>query len=424
MRPGLAAAALSLSGCLSAPPEAIAPRDAAGPDAAVAEPVVCAQPTLVTDDFNDAVALPDFVVAESGTASVTMNGTLAAIDLATSGYATLASYRAFSLDEASAFIEVLAPPAPATQAAFYFAAVHDGQNQVAFKIQAGKLAAEYRTAPGDPTDVETIPFNPVTHRWLRLREEGETIYWEASQDGNLYLEVARAPSVVPLTYVRILLHGDSDPEGAAGGVVQVDNFNGGGPPIGTWCPAASFGTDFEGPVAAEPWTELPDVSCAISLVGGELHFDLAAGMDGSCHFAARPRFDLTGSSAGIKIVEPIDPDEDAISGLRLHADSENWIEMRVTGGTLKVVLSRAGTASSPWSTGYLPNENQYWRISEEGGDVQFQTHDGTAWVTRYQTEDPFDLTALELRLSVVVQAVPLTQDLVVRFDDYNHELPP
>lgn len=419
--------ALSLSGCLAAPPDSTAtpPVDAAGePDAAGVEPVVCAQPTLVTDDFNDTMALPNFAAGESGTASVTMDGELALLDLATSGSATLASYHAFSLDEASAYIEVVETPDPGTLAAFYFAAVHDGQNQVGFKIQAGKLEAEYRTGGGETTQVESVTFDPEMHRWLRLREEGETMYWEASQDGGTYEEIARAPSVVPLTYVRIVLHGDSDPDELLGGVVQLDNFNGGGPPSGAWCPAASFGADFEDPDAFDAWTEITDPGCSITVKGGLLQFDLDSGMVGSCHFVAGPRFDLTGSSAGIEIVEAIDASEDALSSFRLYADLENWIEMRVTGGILKLVLMRAGTPSAPFATEFMPSEHATWRMREQGAAVQFQTHNGTSWKTLYELDAPFDLTALEMRLTVIVQSTSLTQGRVVTFDNYNLNLPP
>lgn len=427
---GLAVVSIGLCGCLASPPDSTAPPGGdGGPEGDGGPPVIdspCGEPTLVTDNFGDTMALPTFTVAKDpdGTASAAMDGSQAVFDLGVSGFATLLSYRAFNFEGASAFIELTEVPDPATSARFFFIAQYDDETSFQFRLEDGVLYAEYDLPTEDKTVVDMADYDPVAHRWWRLREEGGVLFWEVSADNDNWDQLGQTPVRVPLRYLRILFHASIEDLGEDGGEVHLDNFNGGGAPAGHWCPAATFGQDFDEPPDGEAWFSIDGTGCAINYVDGALQFDLTAGTNGTCSHLARPRFDLTGSSAGVELVEPLDTTDDALAALRLFADSENWLEMRVVGGVLKVVPVVDGVSSTAWEATFVPTVHSLWRIREVDGNVYFEAHDGANWAALLAMANPFDLTAVEVRMSIVVLDDPLVEDRTVRFDNYNLNLPP
>jgi hypothetical protein len=429
VRARLAVVGTCLAGCLASPPagsglpsgEDAAPVDARPGDAGVA--MACAQPSLVTDRFEDTLVGPGFVATSDGTATVTMPGDEAILDLNTSGWATLATYRAFGLYDAEAHVEVPEIPNLATSARFSFIAKHDDDNIVRFTLESDNLSATFST-PDETTTVKTGPYDALDHRWWRLREEAGTTYWETSSDGAVWVTFAEAPTRVALRYVRIVFFASIDDLGEDGGQVRLDNYNGGGVATGSWCPAATMAEDFASTDSEPGWMTIAGTDCEISRASGELDFALAFGMDTSCYHVARPRFDLTGSSVAVEMIEAMEASEDALSSLRVGPDDENWLEMRVQGGQVKAVKSVDSVSSPVWMDDYLPAMHSQMRIREASGTVYFDTSDGQTWSSVADIPVPFDLDAVEVRLAVVVVGLPLTTGRTVRFDHYNEGLPP
>lgn len=54
-----------------------------------------------------------------------------------------------------------------------------GDNQVLFNVRGTSLLA-YRNVAGVRTTVATVTYDPVAHRWWRIREAGGTIFWDTS----------------------------------------------------------------------------------------------------------------------------------------------------------------------------------------------------------------------------------------------------
>jgi hypothetical protein len=182
--------------------------------------------------------------------------------------------------------------------------------------------------------------------------------------------------------------------------------------------------DFASAETEPGWVNIAGPDCDIARATGQLDFVLASGMDTSCYHVARPRFDLTSSSVAVQMIEAMETTEDALSSLRVGPDEQNWLEMRVQGGQLKAVKAVGGVSSSVWFIDYLPTMHSQMRIREADGTVYFDTSDGETWTSVADIPVPFDIDAVEVRLTVVVVGLPLTTGRTVRFDHYNEGLPP
>lgn len=145
----------------------------------------------------------------------------------TTGYPSFTSITDYSLTGSYAFIEV--PQVPATGngtiQAWPLRLNFDGNNQLHWYYSGGQLLAEYSIG-GVFTTLATLTYNATTHRWLRVREVGGTVYWDTSPDGITWTQRASTTAITwslndLLVYVGVGYYG-TEP---APGMLQVDNFN-------------------------------------------------------------------------------------------------------------------------------------------------------------------------------------------------------
>jgi hypothetical protein len=87
------------------------------------------------------------------------------------------------------------------------------------------LRARYR-AEDTTNDLTATPYNPEQHRFLRIRDDGSTMYWESSPDGiDWSVEASQAPVPVELKNIRIELGADGSPDTPVQGQAVFDNVN-------------------------------------------------------------------------------------------------------------------------------------------------------------------------------------------------------
>jgi hypothetical protein len=142
--------------------------------------------TLV-DNFNSGTLGPDWGNSYGGTAIV---GGRVRVPC-TTGYAGCQTGYAWSLAGASFYVQV--PTAPAAGGATveaYFAVTVQGSaagTRVGFSMNAvtGKLRLVSETDYWDDAAVE-LTYDPVTHLWLRMREDGTNLYWDTSPNGTTW----------------------------------------------------------------------------------------------------------------------------------------------------------------------------------------------------------------------------------------------
>lgn len=141
------------------------------------------------DDFNDNSVDPVKWPNTFGT--VQESGGFARVEAST-GFSAYASAAAYSLTDsfAGVFVSppasggasleayaqlVISPPVTGTDA---LVSVNSATDEISFLLRSGG---------SDPAPV-SVPYNPVLHAWVRIRESGGTLLWETSQDGFVWNE--------------------------------------------------------------------------------------------------------------------------------------------------------------------------------------------------------------------------------------------
>ena len=83
-------------------------------------------------------------------------------------------------------------------------------DEINFSVNGGTINAYCRVGGVDGTP-QSATYVPATHRWLRIREAGGTLYWDTSPDGTTWalFHSLAAPFAVTALTVR-LLAGDWD----------------------------------------------------------------------------------------------------------------------------------------------------------------------------------------------------------------------
>jgi membrane-associated phospholipid phosphatase len=138
-----------------------------------------------------------------------------------SGYLSLSCY---DLTDSHVHVELVQPLRPATGAETTFSAEVDEHNAISFSIEAGALRC-YQVTSGTSSLLKHVRYDPVKHRWLRLREESGKIYWEVSPDGTTWGVLAGQPDPGDLKTVTIKLQGGLSASVSSPGIAVFDNLN-------------------------------------------------------------------------------------------------------------------------------------------------------------------------------------------------------
>ncbi|HEV3048925.1 MAG TPA: vanadium-dependent haloperoxidase [Longimicrobium sp.] len=182
--------------------------------------------TLV-DNFNDNAQDTTKWVPNQGERIREVNGR---VEIRPSGSAAQVFYNyqsatTYDLTESEFRIELVRAPFSIYGAAAYLQATLGTGDRVQIQVTGGYLNADIVISNAS-TKLARIPYDPVAHRWLRLREQLGTLRWEVSPDGDQWTAVAsRSPHPITLTAVYALFGGGTLIAVPAPGVVVFDNFN-------------------------------------------------------------------------------------------------------------------------------------------------------------------------------------------------------
>lgn len=128
----------------------------------------------------------------------------------------------YSLLDCSVFIELTSPPSSNQSQAFMYLGL-DTENRVGFYVANGTLHFAIRiNAVSQNVD---LPFDPVAHRFWRLREENGTVYWYTSPDALQWTERREASTPNVGLDDGIFNIGAGTLAATTAGYATFDNFN-------------------------------------------------------------------------------------------------------------------------------------------------------------------------------------------------------
>ena len=136
-------------------------------------------------------------------------------------------YSAVTYDLTSSYIMIQLVQAPN---------VGNGSTSVSMNVQASPNNTEeisiennqiiFREKVTNTNSDIAIPYNAVTHKWLRIREAAGTVYWDTSADGTAWTNRrSKTSGIGSLTSVTINLFAGFWGTEPAPGVALLDNFN-------------------------------------------------------------------------------------------------------------------------------------------------------------------------------------------------------
>jgi len=186
--------------------------------------------SVLKDDFSDDEALDQWLHrrGSGGISAVRHNGQLTMSPVAGledgSYYAYIPS-RLHDLSNSAISLEVIEVPKPPFTV--YLRAAQ-GADSIRMALSEGILSCSYSQEDGDTTVVEET-FVPATHRWWRIRVDGENaIHWEASTNGVAWSSVAlTSPNPIEDLTAADLRFGIDIPamHEEPAGHARFDNFN-------------------------------------------------------------------------------------------------------------------------------------------------------------------------------------------------------
>ena len=192
------------------------------------------------DSFNDPeISIYDPVTAPSGrweTPTSTyireVNGRL---EIRPPGNQTGSSYHQYvsgetwDLTDSEVRVELVRPLVRSANAQTYLKVADDTpnvNNQLSFTVYRAKLQAGV-TLNNVSTLVADRPYDPALHRWLRLREQAGTVFWEVSADGAEWTVLgSRSPHPFDLTSIKVVVGAGTNAALPAPGTAIFDNVGG------------------------------------------------------------------------------------------------------------------------------------------------------------------------------------------------------
>lgn len=104
------------------------------------------------------------------------------------------------------------------------AQLQNGATQIMLFVGDGVLVAGVLLS-GTFTRLQDLPYDPVAHRWLRLRERAGITYWETAPDGVNWTIVHSAPDPFDLSSVQAVIAAQVGSAVPSPGFAVFDNFN-------------------------------------------------------------------------------------------------------------------------------------------------------------------------------------------------------
>ena len=267
----------------------------------------------------------------------------------------------FPRKDSSLAIEIVERSADATSGAYLLIEDRDGDH-VEFYEEDGQLYAVLHTS-ADELVLDQFPFDPVAHRFWRIRESDGLFAFATSPDGQQWTEhvTDTADGVDGWLGAEVGLWKWTTGGGPAR--LVVDNLNG-GVSDQDFCPSASLQDDFEDGERDLDWQLRDSNECTASERDGRLGFGFPVSGYSECAYRSYTRFDLRSST--ISIEAPLADVPDLEQCLKLRLSDYQDIEFELFGGELLGEKDLIGDSGTLFSVTFDPVAHRYWRFRGEG----------------------------------------------------------
>jgi len=132
-----------------------------------------------------------------------------------------ATYR---LTDCSMHIEVVEVTDSVDSHLWFAAESESAVGSIEIAVSYGNLIFYYDDGGGQVGSTP-IPYNPTTHRWWRIREQDDTVYFETASAAGPWITHDTRPSTVNVDEVTVTVGAGSEAEGGGTALSKADNVN-------------------------------------------------------------------------------------------------------------------------------------------------------------------------------------------------------
>jgi hypothetical protein len=155
-----------------------------------------------------------------------VNGRLELRPTGTAGnYAGYESTTTYDLRGSEVYLELVQPLRGASSTGFSLEVEKDSSNYLRLSVSNHRLEVQQVVGGGALTVITSDRYDPVRHRWLRIRERAGTLYCETSPEGARWETVHSAPPPFAVDVVQIEIDAGCYADTPHPGVAIVENFN-------------------------------------------------------------------------------------------------------------------------------------------------------------------------------------------------------
>jgi hypothetical protein len=183
------------------------------------------------DDFDGLQLDPGWEIYGSSSVPIKpLDGelTLDAIDDSPNRWGAIRTFSTYDLRDCAVSIRLVEPFDSRSVAYVYLEAYNALNASIGFGEKFGFLEILWRLAEEpNATEVALIPYNPVDHAYLRIRESAGIAYWEASTDGADWRTLHKETHQSDLSSVRFSIGAGTIPTPGVElpGVARLDSLN-------------------------------------------------------------------------------------------------------------------------------------------------------------------------------------------------------
>jgi hypothetical protein len=145
-----------------------------------------------------------------------------------SSYLEYVSHATYDLADSEVRVELVRTLIRSSRTGTFLRVQPDATSYV-LTIGVGSSGMLYASAllPGSSstTSFSQRPYDPDRHRWLRLREQVGTVYWEVSADGDEWVVLASIPTPFDVSQVKVRFGAGTSQPVTAPGTAIFDNLN-------------------------------------------------------------------------------------------------------------------------------------------------------------------------------------------------------
>lgn len=234
----------------------------------------------------------------SGSTSISQNNGLLLIAMPTnansSSYAFYDSVNAFSLVDSYAYVQIVQIYNTSTTADMVYRIELDATRWIRWVIEENIIYAQYRNGGGQTT-LYSVAFSYTTHRYIRLRETGGTVYWETSPDAITWTTRATlaTPTFVSSNDLYLYLEGSCYENVTNAGTCAFDDLN------IALKPASLLKDDFNGnALDTTRWQQLYASSAGgstLTVSDSKARFDMSTSVGAVLYYRSLDNYFLNGS---------------------------------------------------------------------------------------------------------------------------------